>query len=71
MHVGSRALAAGASYRLLSPHQTMLASSRPVVAVCAVRTGSGKSQTTRRVAQILREPGSASPSCATRCRTAT
>jgi predicted GTPase len=57
MHVGSRALAAGASYRLLSPHQTMLASSRPVVAVCAVRTGSGKSQTTRRVAQILREHG--------------
>src|SRR5918911_326643 len=57
MHIGSRALAAGASYRLISPRETMLASSKPVVAVCAVRTGSGKSQTTRRVAQILREAG--------------
>jgi predicted GTPase len=57
MHVASRALAAGASYHLLSPRQTMLASSKPVVAVCAVRTGSGKSQTTRRVAALLREAG--------------
>src|SRR5919206_665051 len=57
MHLASRALAAGASYRLLSPRQTMLASSKPVVAVCAVRTGSGKSQTTRRVASLLREAG--------------
>jgi len=57
MHVGSRALAAGASYRLLSPHLTMLRSSKPVVAICAVRTGSGKSQTTRRVAELLREAG--------------
>src|SRR5918911_3441792 len=55
MHLASRALAAGASYRLLSPRQTMLTSSKPVVAVCAVRTGSGKSQTTRRVAALLRE----------------
>jgi len=57
MHVGSRALAAGAAYRLLSPRETMLTSSKPVVAVCAVRTGSGKSQTTRRVAAVLREAG--------------
>jgi predicted GTPase len=57
MHVGSRALAAGAGYRLLSPHETMLTSSKPVVAICAVRTGSGKSQTTRHVAAILREAG--------------
>src|ERR687887_602370 len=57
MHVGSRALAAGASYRLIAPRETMLASSKPVVAICAVRTGSGKSQTTRRVAQVLREAG--------------
>src|SRR5881394_2137610 len=57
MHVGSRALAAGSSYRLLSPRETMLASSKPVVAVCAVRTGSGKSQTTRYVAGLLREAG--------------
>jgi len=57
MHIASRALAAGASFRLLSPHDTMIASSKPVAAICAVRTGSGKSQTTRRVAQLLREDG--------------
>ncbi|MDQ3823445.1 MAG: cyclic 2,3-diphosphoglycerate synthase [Actinomycetota bacterium] len=57
MHIGSRVLAAGAGYRLLSPRDTMLASSRPTVAVCAVRTGSGKSQTTRHVAAVLREAG--------------
>ena len=57
MHVGSRALAAGASYRLLSPRETMLSSSKPAVAVCAVRTGSGKSQTTRYVAGLLRRAG--------------
>src|SRR5207237_9576312 len=57
MHVGSRALAAGASYLLIAPSNTMLTSSKPVVAVCAVRTGSGKSQTTRRVAQVLRAAG--------------
>src|ERR671932_1338931 len=57
MHVGSRALAAGADFRLLSPHDTELASTKPVVAVCAVRTGSGKSQTTRHVAALLRETG--------------
>jgi predicted GTPase len=57
MHVGSRALAAGASYHLISPHNTMLASGKPVVAVCAVRTGSGKSQTTRHVARLIRDSG--------------
>jgi predicted GTPase len=57
MHVASKALAAGAGFRLLSPHDTALTSSKPVVAICAVRTGSGKSQTTRRVAQLLREDG--------------
>jgi predicted GTPase len=57
MHLASRALAAGASYILLSPHATMLPSSKPVVAVCAVRTGSGKSQTTRHIARILHEHG--------------
>src|SRR3954453_15169898 len=57
MHIGSRALAAGASYHLLSPHETMLASTKPVVAICAVRTGSGKSQTPRHVARLLREAG--------------
>src|ERR671934_281032 len=57
MHVGSRSLAAGASFRLISPRETMLASHKPVVAVCAVRTGSGKSQTTRHVAALLRDAG--------------
>src|SRR5512133_3257103 len=57
MHVGSRALTAGASYRLISPRETMLTSSKPAVAICAVRTGSGKSQTTRHVAALLRESG--------------
>src|SRR5437867_10296020 len=57
MHVGSRVLAAGASFSLLSPHDTALTSSKPSVAICAVRTGSGKSQTTRRVAQLLRDDG--------------
>src|ERR671931_103632 len=57
MHLASRALAAGASYRLISPRETMLASSTPTVAVCAVRTGSGKSQTTRHIAALLRESG--------------
>jgi predicted GTPase len=57
MHVGSIALAAGADFRLLSPAATMLRSEKPVVAICAVRTGSGKSQTTRHVAGVLREAG--------------
>src|SRR2546422_10280893 len=57
MHIGSRALAAGASFELIAPRETMLASTKPTVAICAVRTGSGKSQTTRRVAELLREAG--------------
>jgi predicted GTPase len=57
MHVGSRALAAGASFRLLSPRETMLTSATPVVSVCAVRTGSGKSQTTRHIAGLFRDDG--------------
>jgi predicted GTPase len=57
MHIGSRALAAGASFHLISPADTMLASTKPSVAICAVRTGSGKSQTTRHVARLFRENG--------------
>jgi len=57
MHRASVALAAGADFRLLGPRTTMLKSSKPVVAVCAVRTGSGKSQTTRAVANALRAMG--------------
>ena len=55
MHVGSRALAAGADYVLLGPKSTMIKANIPVIAVCAVRTGCGKSQTTRAVAQILKD----------------
>ena len=57
MHVGSRVLAAGASFRLIAPRETMIRSTKPVVAICAVRTGSGKSQTTRHVAALLRDAG--------------
>jgi predicted GTPase len=57
MHRSAIANAAGADFVLLGPKATMLASSKPVVAICAVRTGSGKSQTTRRVAKLLRDQG--------------
>ncbi|GAB4482394.1 MAG: cyclic 2,3-diphosphoglycerate synthase [Anaerolineales bacterium] len=57
MHKASQVLAAGADFALLGTHHTQLESSKPVVAVCAVRTGSGKSQTTRRVSKILRQMG--------------
>jgi len=53
MHLGSRVLAAGADYALLGPNHTMLDSGVPVVAICAARTGSGKSQTSRYVASML------------------
>ena len=57
MHVASTALAAGASFTLLGPNATMLDAPVPVVAICAVRTGSGKSQTTRKVVATLTESG--------------
>lgn len=57
MHIGSRAMAAGADYVLLGPRSTALKANVPVVAVCAVRTGSGKSQTTRAVTRILKAAG--------------
>jgi predicted GTPase len=57
MHKASTALAAGADFELLGPRSTMLHSKVPVVAVCAVRTGCGKSQTTRAVVRILRDAG--------------
>ena len=53
MHLGSRVLAAGADYALLGPKHTMLEAGVPVVAICAARTGSGKSQTSRYVAAML------------------
>jgi predicted GTPase len=57
MHQASLCHAAGASFVLLGPHDTMLRAEVPVVAVCAVRTGSGKSQTTRKVVATLRDHG--------------
>ena len=55
MHKASLVLATGADFRLMGARDTMLKSSAPVVSVCAVRTGSGKSQTTRRISDILRQ----------------
>jgi len=57
MHKASLAMARGADFILLGATYTMLKSTKPVVAVCAVRTGSGKSQTTRKVCQIMRASG--------------
>ena len=57
MHKGSQVLVAGADFRLMGTGSTMLESSKPVVAVCAVRTGSGKSQTTRHVCDVLQRMG--------------
>jgi predicted GTPase len=57
MHAASRVLAAGADSRLMGSNATMLESRKPVVAVCAVRTGSGKSQTTRHVCDLLQKMG--------------
>ncbi len=57
MHLVARAQAAGAGFRFLAPNRTMLASERPVISVCAVRTGVGKSPTTRHVAGLLAERG--------------
>ncbi len=57
MHKASLANSAGAQFTLLSPKQTMLKSERPVIAVCAVRTGSGKSPASRRVCEIVKGMG--------------
>jgi predicted GTPase len=57
MHKASQVQAAGASFVLLGPVDTMIKSKRPVVSVCAVRTGCGKSQTSRKAALILKKKG--------------
>lgn len=57
MHLSSIANAAGAHFKVLGAGQTMLASRKPVISVGAVRTGSGKSQTSRRIIQILMQQG--------------
>jgi len=57
MHLAARAQAAGATFILQGPKDSMLKSKRPVIAVCAVRTGAGKSPLTRKIAEILRKNG--------------
>ena len=57
MHKSAMANALGADFRLLGPKYTMVKSSKPVIAVCAVRTGAGKSQTSRKIQTMLREAG--------------
>ncbi len=57
MSKSSHVTSAGADFKLLGASSTMLQSRKPVIAVCAVRTGSGKSQTTRKVSTILQEMG--------------
>ncbi len=57
MERGSMVNAAGANFKLLGPESTMLESEKPMITITAVRTGCGKSQTTRRVTDILREKG--------------
>jgi predicted GTPase len=57
MHKASIVLASGADFRLMGPSTTMLKARVPVVSVCAVRTGSGKSQTSRKVSKVLKKMG--------------
>ncbi|MEM1724805.1 MAG: GTPase, partial [Thermoplasmata archaeon] len=57
MHKASIAISNGADFRLMGAESTMLKSSKPVISICAVRTGSGKSQTTRKVSEILKKKG--------------
>ena len=57
MHKASMVLANGADFRLMGPKTTMLEAKVPLISVCAVRTGSGKSQTSRQVAKILKNKG--------------
>jgi predicted GTPase len=57
MHKASQVLAAGADFRLIGPKETQIKSSKPVVSIGAVRTGAGKSQTTRRVSEVLKSLG--------------
>jgi len=57
MHKASQVHAAGASFTLLGPDETMIKSQLPLISVCAVRTGCGKSQTSRKIALLLKEKG--------------
>ena len=57
MHKASKVLKCGSNFKLLGGEKTMIKSNKPVIAIGAVRTGSGKSQTTRRVAEVLTDAG--------------
>ena len=57
MQKGSQALAAGANFMLLSPELTQIRAKCPVISVCAIRTGCGKSQTSRKLVGILKDRG--------------
>lgn len=57
MHASALVNASGANFRLLGTHGTQIKSTKPLISVCAVRTGSGKSQTSRRVAEVLQNLG--------------
>ena len=57
MHLASRVLASGADFRLIGPERSFLSSSRPVISVCAVRTGCGKDSVVRRISALVRGHG--------------
>lgn len=57
MHIASTVLSTGADFRLMGPNNTSIKSVKPLISICAVRTGVGKSQTTRKVCEILKESG--------------
>jgi predicted GTPase len=57
MHLGARCMAAGADFKLMGTRSTMVKSTKPIIAITAVRTGCGKSQTTRYISRILKEMG--------------
>jgi predicted GTPase len=57
MHLASRVLSRGADFRLIGPERSFLSSSRPVISVCAVRTGCGKNSVVRRISALVRDHG--------------
>jgi len=65
MHKSALVTSCGADFILLSPKHTQIKSKKPVIAVCAVRTGCGKSQTSRAIVRILKELGTRCPTAGT------
>jgi predicted GTPase len=57
MHLASRALSSGADFRIIGPERSFLSATRPVISVCAVRTGCGKNSVVRRIATLLKDQG--------------